>query len=123
GNYNSATSTITFNSASLAVGDSQTFTFKVNVNENLVNVTSIDNTANVEANGLDKNVSASIGTICTTTSVANLTADGKTGGNICSSATNNVQIRATSIGVTNPVYYLYLNNILDQQSTDGIFNL
>lgn len=124
GTYNPATNTITFNSASIAVGASQTFTFKVTADQNLFGITSIDNTANVKANtSLDENITASIGVICTTASVANVTVDGKTGGNICSSATNNVVITATSIGVTNPVYYLYLNNVLDRQSTDGIFTL
>ncbi|RZM06106.1 MAG: DUF11 domain-containing protein, partial [Pedobacter sp.] len=123
GTFTTATNSVSFNPQSIPVGASQTFTFKVTVNQNLVNVTSIDNTANVKANGLDKNTTASIAVVCTTTSVANVTADGKTGGNICSSTTNNVEIRATSIGVTNPVYYLYLNGILDRQSNDGVFTL
>lgn len=116
GSYNSTTSTITFNLASISVNSSETFTFKLDAASDLTGITSISNTANVVANGLNQNTTASID-VCITTSVATVTTNGT---NTCST---DVQITATSVGVTSTVYYLYLGNTLVESNNSGIFNL
>jgi len=123
GSYDNNNQIISFNINSIAVGQSATVTFKVAADADLVGVTSIANTATVVANGVNKNTSASILVDCPTLSVTNVTANGSTGGNICANSTNSVDIVATSTGITNPIYYLYENDVLISSSNSGVFSL
>jgi gliding motility-associated-like protein/uncharacterized repeat protein (TIGR01451 family) len=123
GSYDNTNKIISFTINPIAVGQSETVTFKVATNQDLVNVQSIDNTANVVANGIDKSTSASILVECPTLTATNVTANGSTGGNICANSTNSIEIVATSNGVIAPVYYLYENNILVGSNNSGIFSL
>lgn len=123
GSYDLLTKLFTFNVASLAVDASITLTFNITADMNLANVTAITSNTNVKANSVEKDKVASIDVLCPTLAATTVTANGSNGGTLCSTNNNSVEIKATSSGLTNPVYYLYQNNALVDNNSTGIFSL
>ncbi|TDO19618.1 DUF7507 domain-containing protein [Pedobacter duraquae] len=123
GVLNGTTNTVGFVIPTLAPGATTTVSFTVTVNADLTNTTVIANTATVTNAAIQKTTQADIPAVCTSMSVASVTVNGGNGGNLCVAQAGNVEIRATSTGVTNPMYYLYNSSTLVATNTTGIFSV
>lgn len=125
GVYDPLTDKIILNIPSIAVGATETVTFKVKADGNLSKVSTINNFAVITANSVSKTTSASIPVTCPNrASVATITVPGNNN-TICVGSSGTATITVTSNdNLTDPVYYLFdSDNILVYSNTTGIFTV
>ncbi|MFD1631634.1 gliding motility-associated C-terminal domain-containing protein [Pseudopedobacter beijingensis] len=124
GSYDANSLIVSHTIPNIPVGQSESFTFKVQTNADLSNATKITSTSYITIEGSRKVQVSQINVECPTTQVGTVTVTGKTGTTVCINQQNKVEIIATAaLQLTNPTYYLYENGTLVASSQDGIFNI
>lgn len=123
GNFDPNTGKITLDIPAIAVGATESVTFKVKVDNNVGLIKNISNYAIVTANSVSKTAYAEISVSCPQTAqVASISATGNT---ICLNNSSSTTVTITADpALLNPVFYLYDgNNLLVASNTTGIFTV
>ncbi len=123
GTYSSISQNFNFIIPIIPVGGSEMVSFIVKADQNLQGVATIDNEAIVLANAITKNTTAGIAVVCPTKTVELVDVNGETDGNICFPVSGTVIIKASTAGLSHPVYYLYKANVLVESNSTGLFTV